>query len=85
MSDTQLVGYTDDEGLSGVSDAALLQAALKNEKASPEILQYDADLVSRIESQIDYQARSRGYALGEHGKGCVYLLPHASHCLNVYC
>ena len=41
---------------SGRSDAELLKQALLNEKAAPEILQFETDLISRIEGLIDYQA-----------------------------
>lgn len=40
------------------SDAELLKQALMNEKASPEILAYEADLVERIYLQLDHQVRS---------------------------
>jgi hypothetical protein len=40
---------------SGTSDAELLKHALLNEKASPDVLAYDNDLITRIESHIDYQ------------------------------
>lgn len=43
---------------SGTSDAELLKYALLNEKASPDVLAYEDDLITRIESHIDYQVRS---------------------------
>ena len=43
---------------SGRSDAEELKGALMNEKASPEILQFQTDLVGRIEMRIDYQVRA---------------------------
>ena len=42
---------------SGRSDAEQLKSALMNEKAAPEILQFETDLVGRIESNMDYQVR----------------------------
>lgn len=42
---------------SGRSDAELLKSALMNEKASPEILQYETDLIGRVEQNMDYQVR----------------------------
>lgn len=42
---------------SGRSDAELLKGALMNERASPEVLQFETDLISRIEQNIDYQVR----------------------------
>lgn len=41
---------------SGRSDAEQLKSALMNEKAAPEILQFETDLVNRIEATMDYQA-----------------------------
>lgn len=40
---------------SGRSDAEQLKSALQNEKAAPEVLQYDTDLIARIEQNLDYQ------------------------------
>lgn len=37
------------------SDTELLKMALVNEKACPEILPFQTDLIGRIESVIDYQ------------------------------
>lgn len=42
---------------SGRSDAEQLKGALMNEKASPEILHFETDLVARIEQNVDYQVR----------------------------
>lgn len=42
---------------SGRSDAELLKGALMNERAAPEILAYETDLIARIEQNMDYQAR----------------------------
>lgn len=39
------------------SDAELLKHAVLNEKSAPEILQYEEDLITRIESHLDYQVR----------------------------
>lgn len=47
---------------SGRSDAELLKGALMNERASPEVLQFETDLISRIEQNIDYQVRPAGGA-----------------------
>ena len=44
---------------SGRSDAELLKSALMNEKASPEVLAFETDLVGRIEQNMDYQVRRR--------------------------
>ena len=44
----------------GRSDAEELKGALMNEKASPEILQYETDLIERIEMSMDYQVRGTG-------------------------
>lgn len=52
---------------SGRSDAELLKSALMNEKAAPEILQFETDLIERIESNMDYQvsfARLEEFVLG---------------------
>jgi hypothetical protein len=38
------------------SDATLLKHALMNEKAAPEILAYEGDLVERINLQLEHQA-----------------------------
>lgn len=40
---------------SGRSDAEQLKSALQNEKAAPEVLQYETDLIARIEQNLDYQ------------------------------
>ncbi|KAI7837340.1 hypothetical protein COHA_008855 [Chlorella ohadii] len=40
---------------SGRSDAELLKGALMNERVAPEVLQFETDLISRIEQNIDYQ------------------------------
>ncbi|PSC76212.1 DNA replication complex GINS SLD5 [Micractinium conductrix] len=40
---------------SGRSDAELLKSALMNEKAAPEILAFETDLIARIEQNMDYQ------------------------------
>lgn len=45
---------------SGRSDAELLKSALMSERASPEVLQFETDLIARIEQNIDYQVRPRG-------------------------
>lgn len=42
---------------SGRSDAEQLKGALQNERASPEILAFETDLIGRIEQNMDYQAR----------------------------
>lgn len=42
---------------SGRSDHEALKMAVMNEKSSPEILEFQEDLISRIEAQIDYQVR----------------------------
>ena len=55
---------------SGRSDAELLKGALMNERASPEVLQFETDLISRIEQNIDYQVRVgalRGPRVGTAG------------------
>lgn len=41
-----------------LSDYELLKYALQNEKASPEILQYENDLVQRVYMQLEHQVRS---------------------------
>ena len=51
---------TNPASTSGRSDAEQLKGALMNEKAAPEILQYETDLVGRIESNMDYQVRCWG-------------------------
>jgi hypothetical protein len=51
---------TNPASTSGRSDAEQLKGALMNEKAAPEILQYETDLIGRIESNMDYQVRCRG-------------------------
>jgi hypothetical protein len=38
-----------------LSDYELLKYALQNEKASPEILQYENDLVQRVYMQLEHQ------------------------------
>lgn len=40
---------------SGRSDAEALLSAVQNEKASPEVLAFETDLISRIEQNMDYQ------------------------------
>ena len=42
---------------SGRSDHEALKMAVMNEKSSPEILEFQEDLITRIEAQIDYQVR----------------------------
>lgn len=70
---------------SGRSDAELLKSALTNEKAAPEILQFETDLIGRIESNMDYQVitRDSGAYVGQSGHSkqaslgdaCAVLLP----------
>lgn len=55
-------------GRGDASDIELLKQAVLNEKASPEILQFQTDLVSRVEAHIDYQARR------ERAMGCPSLI-----------
>lgn len=52
---------------SGRSDAELLKGALMNERASPEVLQFETDLISRIEQNVDYQVRVEGAARAAGG------------------
>lgn len=40
------------ESLMSTTDAELLKSAWRNEKAAPEILKFDADLVQRSRQQI---------------------------------
>lgn len=42
----------DYDSLMSTTDAELLKSAWRNEKAAPEILKYDADLVQRSRQQI---------------------------------
>lgn len=44
-----------EQSTSGRSDQELLKTAYINEKAAPEVLPFQEDLISRIEAQIDYQ------------------------------
>ncbi len=54
---------------SGRSDAELLKGALMNERVAPEVLQFETDLISRIEQNIDYQVRLGG------GAGAAVTMP----------
>ena len=42
-------------GAAGRSDVDLLRQAVMNEKAAPELLHYETDLINRIEQMLDYQ------------------------------
>ncbi|KAJ4822335.1 hypothetical protein Tsubulata_035980 [Turnera subulata] len=53
-SEPELSGLVDDyETLISTTDVELMKRAWRNEKAAPEILQYEADLVHRIKGQIE--------------------------------
>lgn len=55
---------------SGRGDVELLRQAVMNEKAAPELLQFETDLISRIEAMVDYQVRGGEWeevcCAGEH-------------------
>jgi hypothetical protein len=46
-----------DPAAAAASDALLLKHALMNERAAPELLPYEADLVERVQLQLDHQER----------------------------
>lgn len=51
------LGAPSTSGRGDASDIELLKQALLNEKASPEILQFQTDLILRVEAIIDYQVQ----------------------------
>ncbi|VVB15343.1 unnamed protein product [Arabis nemorensis] len=53
MASTSEMGSADFETLVSTSDVELLKRAWRNEKAAPEILQYEAALVDRAKEQIE--------------------------------
>lgn len=53
MASSSDMGSADFESLSSTSDVELLKRAWRNEKAAPEILPYEGDLVERAKGQIE--------------------------------
>ncbi|KAJ0253896.1 DNA replication complex GINS protein SLD5 [Hirschfeldia incana] len=53
MASNSDMGSADFESLSSTSDVELLKRAWRNEKAAPEILPYEGDLVERAKGQIE--------------------------------
>lgn len=64
---------------SGRSDAELLKSALMNEKAAPEILAFETDLIARIEQNMDYQASAGGRQGQAAAGGGSCVAPPAAH------
>lgn len=52
----------DYEALIATTDAELLKRAWRNEKAAPEILRYESDLVSRVKKVIQFLVRNRYFS-----------------------
>jgi len=52
----------DYEALIATTDAELLKRAWRNEKAAPEILRYESDLVSRVKKVIQFMVRNRYFS-----------------------
>lgn len=74
-SQMQATGQQEEASTSGRSDIELLRAAVLNEKAAPELLHYEADLIGRIEQLIDYQVRAAP-ARCRRALECTARLPH---------
>lgn len=53
MASNSDLGSEEFETLSSTSDVELLKRAWRNEKAAPEILQYEGALVQRVKGQIE--------------------------------
>ena len=56
-SQPSALGSQGGDAAAAASDAALLKHALMNERAAPELLPYEADLVERVQLQLDHQER----------------------------
>ena len=69
--------YADTAGqasTSGRGDVELLRQAVMNEKAAPELLAFETDLIGRIEAMIDYQVRAP--RSGQRRAQCGRCVPH---------
>ena len=66
------------------SDYELLKQALQNEKAAPELLQYEDELVQRVNSQLEHQVSTHFaliYVLKNYyiDSVCATILPGTSY------
>jgi len=52
--------FADDyDALISTTDVELLKRAWRNEKAAPEILRFESDLINRVKGQIELMVRFR--------------------------